>query len=101
MSEDRTDYVFYGFDAGYDDINYDDWEKLIENEGNEYFDLIYDGMNGDFAFFGKVVASTVEEGGFDRQKVSKPKGTGEARRELKKYFADFPAFEFHIFTRFV
>ena len=98
MSEDRTDYVFYGFDAGYDNLDYDEWEGLIESQGNEHFDLIYDGMNGDFAFVGKIIARSDEYEGFARQKIDNPAGVGDIVREVKRVFPDAPTFEFHVFT---
>jgi len=56
MGVDRTDYLFYGIDVGYDAVDYDRDEDVISGTPEAPFDMVYDGMCGKYALAGKIIA---------------------------------------------
>lgn len=65
MSTNRVDYVVFGVDVGYDLVEYDDFEAEIEGAEGRRFDMIYDGMNGNYAIAGHIIAKSDPYEGFD------------------------------------
>lgn len=64
MSVSRTDYVIYGVNVGYDRVTWDKFTPELEGAPEARFDLIYDGMNGEYAYAGKILACGDEYEGF-------------------------------------
>lgn len=56
MGVDRTDYVIYGVDVGYDNVDYDNFEDEIDGAPDAPFRIIYDGMSGKYAYAGYICA---------------------------------------------
>ncbi len=57
MSVDRTDYLVFGYDVGFENCNYEDFEKEIDGSKDRRFDVVYDGMCGEYAICGKIIAT--------------------------------------------
>ena len=66
MSVDRTDYVIYGVDVGYDNVSWEKFEPELHGSPDARFDLIYDGMNGEYAYAGKIIAVADSYDGFGK-----------------------------------
>ena len=64
MSVSRTDYIIYGVNVGYDNVSYDNFEAELSGSRLAKFDIIYDGMNGEYAYAGKILARGDEYEGF-------------------------------------
>jgi hypothetical protein len=64
MSVDRTDYVIYGVNVGYDNVSWDDFEAELSGSPDARFDIIRDGMNGEYAWAGKILARGDQYEGF-------------------------------------
>lgn len=58
MSVDRTDYLFFGVNVGYEAIDYDRDLDIIEGQPVRPFDLVSDGMSGQYAMAGKIIAKS-------------------------------------------
>jgi hypothetical protein len=56
MGVDRTDYLVWGVKLDADKIESDDFEAEINGAPDRRFDVIYDGMNGEYAIAGKILA---------------------------------------------
>ncbi len=65
MGVDRDDYVIFGVNLGYDNVDYDDFEDEIDGAPDAKFRIIYDGMNGKYAWAGMVLAEGDRYEGFD------------------------------------
>lgn len=64
MSVTRTDYVIFGVDVGYDNVDYEEFEAEICGESDAKFRIIYDGMSGNYAYAGCILAQGDEYEGF-------------------------------------
>lgn len=58
MGVDRIDYLFWGVKLSTDDIEYDDFEGEMDGAPERRFDIVYDGMCGEYAMAGKIVAES-------------------------------------------
>lgn len=65
MGVDRTDYLMFGVDVGYDACDYDNFEAEICGEPNRRFDVVYDSMSGKYALAGKIIATSDPYEGFE------------------------------------
>ena len=71
MGVDRTDYIMFGAKVDVDFINknYDDVQPEMEGADNARFDLIYDGMGGEYAIAGFIIAFSDRHDGFDMKRI--------------------------------
>lgn len=58
MGVDRTDYLMFGVDVGYDAFDWDKHEAEVEGAANRRFDVVFDGMSGKYCIAGKVIAKS-------------------------------------------
>lgn len=56
MSVNRTDYLMFGVKLDPRVVDHDRDQAMIEGQPDAPFDLIYDGMSGEYAVAGKVIA---------------------------------------------
>jgi hypothetical protein len=73
MGVDRTDYLMFGTDVGYESCDYDKFEAEICGEPNRRFDVVYDGMSGQYAIAGKIIATSDPYEGFEMAKIDPKK----------------------------
>jgi hypothetical protein len=64
MGVDRTDYVIYGANVGASNVSWDDFEREMEGHPEAKFDIVYDGMSGNYAYAGKIIAVSDDHEGF-------------------------------------
>lgn len=69
MGVDRTDYLMFAVDIGYDACDYEKHEAEICGEPGAKFDIVYDGMCGKYALAGKIIAKSDPYDGFEMAKV--------------------------------
>ena len=104
MGVDRTDYLMYGADIGYDTVDYDRDEDVIERRPGAPFDLIFDGMGGKYAIAGKIVARSDPYDGIERTVITPdllPSDSDALRAAIAKRFGiDAPKLELMLFTHF-
>jgi len=72
MSTSRRDYVMWAVNIGYDKVDYDDNEDVIEGLDGAPFDMVYDGMSGNYVFAGKIIAESDEFEGFPVVELARP-----------------------------
>lgn len=70
MGVDRTDYLMFATDVGYDNCDYEKFEAEICGEPGAKFDIVYDGMCGKYALAGKVIAKSEPYDGFEMAKIN-------------------------------
>lgn len=73
MGVSRTDYLMFGVDVGFESINYDDFESEICGEPGRRFDAVYDGMSGQYAIVGKIIAKSDPYEGISMVKINQDK----------------------------
>jgi hypothetical protein len=86
----RTDYLMWAVDVGADAF---DWAKhQAEGEGqpNRRFDVVYDGMSGQYCMAGKTLAVSGSDDGFSPKKID-PADIGVDLDELARKVSE--AFE--------
>ena len=54
----RDDYLVLGARVDFERIDYDEFEPEIDGVDGRRFDVVYDGMSGNYAFVGKVLCKT-------------------------------------------
>ncbi len=69
MGVDRTDYLMFAAEMGADDFDYDKHQAEIEGSPDAQFDIVYDGMSGQYALAGKIIAKSDPYEGFEMAKV--------------------------------
>lgn len=69
MGVDRTDYLMLATDVGADTFDLDKHQAEIEGSPEAKFDIVYDGMSGQYCLAGKVVARSDPYEGFELAKV--------------------------------
>lgn len=106
MGVDRTDYLMFATDVGYDAFDWDKHEAEIEGRPDARFDLVYDGMCGKYCIAGKVIAKSDPYEGFEMAKID-PKKMDLDADNLAATISDafgrpFSANDFHLilFTHF-
>jgi len=58
MGVDRTDYLMFGVNVGADNFDWDKHQAEIEGAPERRFDIVYDGMGGEYCVAGKILACT-------------------------------------------
>lgn len=89
MGVSRTDYVIFGVDVGYDNVDYDTFEKEIGQDPDAEFAIIYDGMCGKYAYAGMIIAKADPYEGFGNGVELTPLDI-TAYDVAKKVMAKFP-----------
>lgn len=64
MGNNVKHYVILGVNVGCDAVDIDKYESEIGMEDGRRFDLLYDGMNGEYAVAGKILAECDQYTGF-------------------------------------
>lgn len=70
MGVDRTDYLIYGVKIDPDLVDYDKHEDLINGAPTAPFDLVYDGMSGQYAVAGKIIARSDPYEGLEFKEIT-------------------------------
>jgi hypothetical protein len=70
MGVDRTDYLMFAADVGFDDSDFDRCQAEIEGAPGAAFDMIRDGMSGQYCLAGKVIAKSEPYEGFEMAKIA-------------------------------
>lgn len=69
MGVDRTDYLMVGVDMGADGFDWGKHQAEIEGSPERRFDIVYDGMCGQYCIAGKVIAVSDAYEGFEMSKI--------------------------------
>jgi hypothetical protein len=69
MGVDRTDYLMFGAEIGADDFDRDKFEAELEGAPERRFDIVYDGMSGEYCIAGKIIAKSDGYEGFEMAKI--------------------------------
>ena len=71
MGVDRTDYLMFGADIGVEGFDRDNFEAEIDGAPGRRFDIIYDGMSGQYCLAGKIIAKSEPYEVFEMAKIDK------------------------------
>ena len=66
MGVDRTDYLMLAIDVGADNFDWEKHEAEIEGRPDARFDIVYDGMSGNYCLAGKIIAKSDPYDGLER-----------------------------------
>lgn len=69
MGVDRTDYLMFAADMGAKAFDWDKHQAEIEGSPEARFDIVYDGMCGNYCLAGKIIAKSEPYDGFEMAKV--------------------------------
>jgi hypothetical protein len=58
MGTQRTDYLVWGVQLDQSNFVYEDFENEIDGSPDAEFDMIYDGMSGQYLIAGKILAAS-------------------------------------------
>ncbi|SCB30637.1 hypothetical protein [Rhizobium lusitanum] len=83
MGVSRTDYLMWATDVGAKAFNWDKHEAEGEGRPDRRFDVVYDGMSGDYCMAGKIIAVSDKHEGFSPKKID-PADIGVDRDELAR-----------------
>ena len=100
MGTRRTDYLFYGANVGFDNVEYDDYEAEMYQEEGARFDIIYDGMCGKYAYAGKIVAKSDGYDGFEPIEVKSIPEDDEVKKKVIDCFPEASKFGLFLFTHY-
>lgn len=95
-------YVILAADLGFDNVEYDDVESEIDGEGE--FDVIYDGMSGNYVYAGKILVKADRYEGFDDTDIGTLLDEGEGLDDImQKVMLRYPHvtvddFKLRVFT---
>lgn len=87
MGVDRTDYLMLGADVGARAFDWDKHENEVNGAPGARFDVVYDGMSGQYCIAGKIIARSDPYEGFELAKVDESK-LGIDRSELAATLAE-------------
>lgn len=73
MSVDRTDYLMFGVDIGGNVNEWGDLEAEVEGAPCRRFDVVNDGMSGQYCIAGKIIATSDPYEGFEMAKIDPAK----------------------------
>lgn len=73
MGVDRTDYLMFGADMGVDDFDWEKHQAEVEGSPDRRFDIVYDGMCGQYCIAGKVIARSEPYDGIEMVKIDPDK----------------------------
>lgn len=65
----RTDYLMWAVDMGAKAFDWDKHEAENNGEPNRRFDIVYDGMSGEYCMAGKIIAKSDEHEGFKPHRI--------------------------------
>lgn len=54
----RDDYLMLGAKVDPDEVNYEQYEAELTGEDTRRFDIVFDGMSGEYAVAGKIISVT-------------------------------------------
>lgn len=91
MGVDRTDYLMFGVDVGYDAFDWERHEAEMEGRPDRRFDIIYDGMSGKYCVAGKIIATSDRYDGFEGRTEIDPERLDIDKDDLAQRLTD--AFE--------
>lgn len=70
MGVDRTDYLMFATDISPDDLDRDKHQAEIEGAPDAKFNIVYDGMCGNYCLAGKIIAKSEPYEGFEMARVN-------------------------------
>ena len=70
MGVDRTDYLMLATDVGTKGFDWDKHQAEIEGAPDAKFNIVYDGMGGQYCLAGKIIAESTPYEGFEMAKVN-------------------------------
>jgi len=73
MGVDRTDYLMFATEVGADTFDYDKHQAEIEGAPEARFNIVYDGMSGQYCLAGKIIAQSDPYEGFEMAKIDPEK----------------------------
>lgn len=73
MGVDRTDYLMLGLDMGADGFDSDKFEAEVDGAPKRRFDIVYDGMSGQYCIAGKIIAKSEPCDGIAMTKIEPEK----------------------------
>ena len=85
----RTDYLMYGAKIDPKSVDHDKHEALLEGRPDAPLDLIYDGMSGEYAVAGKVIAKSDQYDGIGFHEITPdllPQDTEALRATINETF---------------
>lgn len=82
----RDDYVMWAVNVGADKFDWNKHEKEAEGAPDRRFDVIYDGMSGEYCMAGKIVAKAAEHEGFRPKKLDLDIDKQEIANKLSEAF---------------
>ena len=65
----RKDYLMWAVDVGYEAFDWDKHEAENDGAPSRRFDIVYDGMSGEYCMAGKIIATSDGYDGFKAQKI--------------------------------
>lgn len=103
MGVERIDYLIWGAKVNPDEVEFDKHEAEIYLEDGRRFDLIYDGMCGEYAVAGKVICASDPINGLEFTEISD--GDWDFRKEdlirrVRDEFPDAKQFGLKLFSHF-
>jgi hypothetical protein len=69
MGVDRTDYLMFGTDMGGKSFDWDKHEAESNGAPDRRFDIVYDGMSGQYCIAGKIIAKSDPYEGIEMVKI--------------------------------
>lgn len=73
MGVDRTDYLMFGAEVGAKGFDYDKFEAEVCGAPARRFDIVYDGMSGNYCIAGKIIAKSDPYEGLDMVRIDPAK----------------------------
>lgn len=70
MGVDRTDYLMLGLDMGGKNFDLDKFENEVNGAPNRRFDIVYDGMSGQYCIAGRIIAKSDPSEGIEMTKIN-------------------------------
>lgn len=108
MGVDRTDYLMFGANVGYDAFSWEKHEAEAEGRPERRFDVVLDGMCGKYCMAGKIIkVSGPTDGGFEACRVDAQIEALEAEKVCREVMSAFPHwavtrddFGFYLFSHY-
>jgi hypothetical protein len=70
MGVDRTDYLMFAAEMGAKEFDWDKHEAEMNGAPEAKFDIVYDGMCGNYCLAGKIIAKSEPYEGFEMAKIN-------------------------------
>lgn len=105
MGVDRTDYLMFGVKVDPEKVSekYDELQAMIEGAPGAPFDLVYDGMSGEYAVAGKIIAQSSPYDGLDFTEITDallPKDVTALAAAIGQHFDSVGTLRLYLFTHF-